>query len=87
MRNRKTENQTILEGINSSINEAEEQMTEPEGAMVEITVMAQNKGERMKGKDSLRELWDNIKCINILAVPKRKRKRKIKGLRKYLKIL
>jgi len=56
MRNRKTENQTILEGINSSINEAEEQMTEPEGAMVEITVMAQNKGERMKRKDSLREL-------------------------------
>ena len=56
MRNRTIEKQTILEGINSSINEAEEQMTEPEGTMVEITVMAQNKGERMKRKDRLREL-------------------------------
>lgn len=31
-------------------------MTELEGTMVEIMVMAQNKGERMKRKDSLREL-------------------------------
>ena len=88
MSNTTTEKKNILEEINSSIYEAEEQITELEGIMVEITIAAQNKGKRMKrNEDSLRDLWDNTKCINILAVPKRKRKRKRKGLRKYLKIL
>ena len=88
MSNTTTEKKNILEGINSSINEAEEHITELEGIMVKITIAAQNKGKRMKrNEDSLRDLWDNTKCINILTVPKRKRKRKRKGLRKYLKTL
>ena len=34
--------------------------------MVGITALAQNKEKRMKrNKDSLRDLWDNIKCNNI----------------------
>ena len=34
--------------------------------MVEITVKEQNIEKRMKrNEDSLRDLWDNIKCTNI----------------------
>ena len=34
--------------------------------MVEFTAAEQNKEKRMKRiEDSLRELWDNIKCTNI----------------------
>ena len=37
--------------------------------MVEITVVEQNKEKRMKiNEDSLRDLWDNIKCNNICII-------------------
>ena len=37
--------------------------------MVEITSEEQNKVKRMKRtKDSLRDLWDNIKCTNIQII-------------------
>ena len=56
-----TEIKNTLEGINSRISEAEEQ-----DKMVEITSEEQNKMKRMKRiEDSLRDLWDNIKCTNI----------------------
>ena len=55
-----------LEGINSRIAEAEERISELKDKMVEITSEDQNKVKRMKRtEDSLRDLWDNIKCINI----------------------
>ena len=51
-----------LEGINSRISEAEEQISELEGKIVDITSEEQNKVKRMKRtEDSLRDLWDNIK--------------------------
>ena len=40
--------------------------------MVEFTAMEQNKEKRMKrNEDSLRDLWDNIKCnnVHIIGVP------------------
>ena len=46
---------------------------------MEITTAEQNKEERMKRiKDSLRDLWDNIKCTNIriIGVPKEEEKKK-----------
>ena len=47
--------------------------------MVEITDAEQNIQIRMekKNEDSLRDLWDNIKCINICipGVPKGEKKR------------
>ena len=56
----------ILEGINSRISEAEEQNSRLEDKMVEINSEEQNKVKRMKrSEDSLRDLWDNIKCANI----------------------
>jgi len=41
-------------------------MSELEDKMVEITSEEQNKVKRMKrAEDSLRDLWDHIKCTNI----------------------
>ena len=36
-----------------------------EDRMVEITATEQNIGKKKIIKDSLRDLWDNIKCTNI----------------------
>ena len=72
MNNIITEMKNTLEGISSRITEAEEQVSDLEDRMVEFTAVEQNKEKRMKrNEDSLRDLWDNIKCINIriLGVP------------------
>ena len=47
--------------------------------MVEITSEEQNKVKRMqRTEDSLRDLWDNIKCTNIqiIGVPEEEEKKK-----------
>ena len=63
------EMKNTLEGMNSRITEAEEQISDLEDRMVEITAMGQNKEKRMKrNEDSLRDLWDNIKCTNIRII-------------------
>ena len=50
-----------LEAISSRINEAEEQSSELEDRVVEITAMEQDKEKIMKrNEESLRALWD--KC-------------------------
>ena len=44
--------------------EAEEQISELEDRMVEVTAEKQNKRKRMKKiEDSLRDLWNNTKHI------------------------
>ena len=83
----KTEIKNILEGTNSRVTEAEECISELEDRMVEITEAEQNKEKRVKrNRDSLGDLWDNIKLTNIqiIGVPKEKEK---KGMRKYLERL
>ena len=58
-----TEIKNILEGINSRICEAEEWISELEDETLEITSEEQNKVKRIKRtENSLRDLWDNIKC-------------------------
>ena len=72
MNNTITEMKNALQGINSRITEAEERISDLEDRMVEITATEQNKEKRMKrNEDSLRDLWDNIKCTNIhiIGVP------------------
>ena len=64
-----------LEGIHSRITEAEERINDLEDRMVDIIATEQNIENRMKrNKASLRDLWDNIKCMNIciLGVPEGK---------------
>ena len=68
-----------LEGIKSRITEAEEQISDLEDKIVEITTAEQNKEKRMKGiEDIFRDLWDNIKCTNIriIGVPEEEEKKK-----------
>ena len=75
-----------LEGINSRIIESEEQISDLEDKIVEITTAEQNKEKRMKRiEDSLRDFWDNIKRTNIQIIGVEKNKRKRKGLRKYFR--
>ena len=82
MNNTITEMKNTLEGINSRITEAEERISDLEVKIVEITTAEQNKEKRMKTiEDSLRGLWDDIKCTNIriIGVPEEERKGKEKG--------
>ena len=82
-----TEIKNTLEGINR-ISEAEELISELEDKMVKITAEEQNKVKRMKRTgNSLRDLWDNIKCTNIQIIGVAEEEEKRKGMRKVLKRL
>ena len=77
--NRINEIKNSLEGINSRITEAEERISDLEDKIVEVTTAEQNKEKRMKRiENSLRDLWDNIKCTNIriIGVPEEEEKNK-----------
>ena len=66
MNNTITEIKNTLEGTTSRITEAEERINDLEDRMVEITAEEKNKGKGMKKiEECLRDIWDNIKCINI----------------------
>ena len=55
-----------LQGINSRITEAEEQINDLEDRMVEITVTEKTIEKVMKiNKESLRDLWESIKCTHL----------------------
>ena len=66
MNNTITESKITLKGTNSRITEAEKWINELEDRMVEIIAEEPNKGKGTKRlEESLRDLWDNIKCTNI----------------------
>ena len=74
-----TEIKNTLEGKNNRTTEAEEQISNLEDKMLEITAREQNKEKRMKRiEDSLRDVWDNIKHTNIriIGVPEEEEKKK-----------
>ena len=78
MTNTRTEMKNTLERINSRVTEAEERISDLEDRMGEFTATEQNKEKRMKrNEDSLRDLRDNIKCMNnrIIGVPGGERER------------
>ena len=79
MNNTINEIKNSLEGINRRITEAEEWISDLEDKIVKITTAEQNKEKRMKRlEESLRDLWDNIKCTNIriIGVPEEEEKKK-----------
>ena len=78
MNNTINEIKNSLEGINSRITEAE-RISDLEDKIVEITATEQNKEKSMKRiEDSLRDLWDNIKHMNIriIGLPEEGEKKK-----------
>ena len=78
MNNTITEVKNTLEGTNSRLSEAEEQRSEPGDRMVEITEAEENKEKLKRNEDSLRDLWDNIKCTNlrVMVVPEEEDQKK-----------
>ena len=80
MNNTITEMNNTIEVISNRITEAEERISDLEDKIVEITTAEKNKEKRMKRiKDSLRDLWDNIKRTNIriIGVPEEEEKKKM----------
>ena len=74
-----------LEGIHSRITEAEEWINDPEDRMVEITATEQNIEKGMKrNEDSLRDLWDNVKCTNICVIGAPEGEEREKGHKKII---
>ena len=72
-----------LEGINSRITEVEECIGDLGDKIVEITTAEQNKEKRLKRiENSLRDLWDNVKGINIQITRVSEEKEKNKGSEK-----
>ena len=66
---KQTEMNNTLEGVNSRITEAKQRIIDLEDRMVEITAIKQNIEKRIKrNEDSLRDLWDNVKCTNIRII-------------------
>ena len=66
MNNTINEINNSLEGSNCRITEAEEWISDLVDTRVEIITTEENKEKRMKRiKNSLRDLWDNIKHTNI----------------------
>ena len=83
-----TEIKNDLEGINSRISEAEELISELEDEIVEITSEEQNKVKKMKRtEDSLRDLWDNIKCTNIQIIGVSEEEQKKKAYEKIFEVI
>ena len=71
-----------LAAANSRIQEAVERISEVEDRLVEIMDAEQKREKRLKtNEDSLRELWDNLKCTNIriIGVPEGEESKKGTG--------
>ena len=79
LKNKETEMNNTLEGINSRTIEAKEWIDDLEDRMVEITATEQHIENSVKrNEDSLRDLWDNIQRTNIhiRGVPEGKEREK-----------
>ena len=61
-----------LQGINSRVDEAENQISNLKYMEAKNTQSEQQEKRIQKNEDSVRSLWDNFKCTNIhiIGVPK-----------------
>ena len=86
LKNTITEMKNTLEGVNSRLNEAGEWISELEDRVVEITAAEDKNEKRLKtNDDSLRDLWDNIKCNNIRIIGFPEEEEREKGPKKIFK--
>ena len=80
------QNEKCTKGIYSRTTETEEWTSNLEDRMMEISTVEQNKEKRLKrNENSIRELWDNIKCTNIRTIGVPKEEEKYKWPSRYLK--
>uniref|UniRef100_A0A8D0V6K8 L1 transposable element RRM domain-containing protein n=1 Tax=Sus scrofa TaxID=9823 RepID=A0A8D0V6K8_PIG len=85
MQNTITEIKNSLEAANSRIQEAEERISEVGDQLVVIKDAEQKREERLKtNEESLRELWDNVKCTNIRIIGVPEGEEREKGTEKLL---
>ena len=85
LKNKQTEMNMTLEGIHSRTTEAEAWINDLENRMVELTAAKQNIEKGMKrNEDSLRDLWDNVKCTNICVIGAPEGEEREKGSEKTL---
>ena len=78
MNNAITEIKNTLEGTNRRVTEAKDRISEIEDRMVEINEAERKTEKRMKrNEDNLRDLWDNVKHLNIriIGVPEEDKKK------------
>ena len=79
MNNAINEIKNTLEAKNSRMTETEDRISEVEDRMVEINESERKKEKRIKrNEDNLRDLWDNVKRLNIgiIGVPEEEDKKK-----------
>jgi len=76
MNNAINEIKSTLEGTNSRVTEVQDRISEVEDRMVEINEAERKKGKRMqRNEDNLRDLWDNVKHLNIQFLSPRRRQK------------
>ena len=86
MQNAVTEIKSSLDTSNSRIQEPKEQISEVENRLVKIIDAEQKREKRLKRvEDSLRELWDNVKCTNICIIGVLEGEEREKGTEKVFK--
>ena len=76
----------MLEGINCRITKAEEQMSNPEDRILEISGTKQNIEKRMKRRHSQETSETTLHVPKFKLNRSQQKKKKRKDLRKYLKI-
>ena len=85
MNNAITEMKSTLEGTKSRITEGVERISERKDRMVEINETERKKEKGIKrNEDNLRDLWDNVKCLNIRIIGVPEEEDKKKGCEKVL---
>ena len=88
MNNAIIEMKSTLEGTNSRITETEDRISETEDRMEEIYEAERKKEKRIKrNEDNFRDLWNNVKCLNIWIIGVPEEEDKKKGHEKILEII
>ena len=75
---------TELKVMNTRMNNSEEQISDLEDRIMEITQSRQQTESQMKKYESnIRDLWDNIKSVNLCIIGIQKEKKEKRGLKMY----